>query len=230
MELPESAVDAVTLTVFGTPAPQGSKVPIPIYRGPKGGERIFTGKVVELEQNRVRIDAWRAEVEKVAKAALVDRNQRSFTGPVVMGLGLTLRRGKTVDRPRPSIAPDLDKLARSTGDAITDSGLWGDDGLVVAYSWLEKCYAGDLWLTGPFAGTPALDQPGAVIMILALDVPPDPPKPPWKRPAPAVLPARLEPAPVRGRLQGPVRPCEPSPALLEALRASGADPDAGPWA
>jgi Holliday junction resolvase RusA-like endonuclease len=221
------AVETLTLTVFGTPAPQGSKDAMPIYRNDGEGGKEFTGQVVLLESAKSGVDAWRADIVKVAKLALIEhRNRIPFLGAIAVGFRFTVHRGKTVDRRFPSVRPDLDKLARSTGDGLTDSGLIGDDALIVGFTALEKAYAGGTWLDG----SPALDRPGAVITIVALE--PNPrlvTKRRAPRPPGVPLRGRQEPAPARSRLTGPARPVEPSPALLEALRASGADPEAGPW-
>lgn len=223
----ECAVESLTLTVFGTPAPQGSKDAMPIYRNDGEGGKEFTGQVVLLESARSGVDAWRAEVVKVARPALVEhRNRVPFLGALAVGFRFTVHRGKTVTRPFPSVRPDLDKLARSTGDGLTDSGLIGDDALIVGFTALEKAYAGGTWLDG----TPALDRPGAVITIRALE--PNPrlvTKRRVPRSSAVPLPGHQESAPVRSRLVGPPRPVEPSPALLEALRASGTGSEADLW-
>lgn len=223
----EHAVGSVSLTVFGTPAPQGSKDAMPIYRNGADGQKEFTGQVVLLESAKSGVDAWRAEIVKEARETLkADRDGTPFLGAIAVGFQFTVHRGKTVKRAFPSVRPDLDKLARSTCDGLTDSGLIGDDALVVAFSRLEMAYAGGIWLDGSVA----LAEPGALITITALEPNPAPSKPRRARPAGEPLAARLEPAPVRRRLRGPVTPMEPSPALLEALRASGADPEASLWA
>ncbi len=71
--------------------------------------------------------------------------------------------------------PDLSKLLRSTEDALTTSGVWTDDGRVVAYRLLAKVYPGEgsLW---PGCPDLSLPEPGARIIL-------------WTAPAPqAALP------------------------------------------
>jgi hypothetical protein len=58
----------------------------------------------------------------------------------------------------------VSKLIRSTEDALTDSGAWKDDALVVEYDRAAKVYIGE--------DPEALDAPGAriVVRLLALQV------------------------------------------------------------
>ena len=72
----------------------------------------------------------------------------------------TLPKPKSAPKRRqtfPATKPDLSKLARSTEDAISDSGLWPDDARVVEYISLAKRYPGE--------GVDALDRPGCVVKI-----------------------------------------------------------------
>ena len=58
---------------------------------------------------------------------------------------------------RPAGYPDLDKLARSTGDALKSAGVLKDDGRIAEYRRLAKVWAGE--------DPDALDSPGVVIRI-----------------------------------------------------------------
>jgi Holliday junction resolvase RusA-like endonuclease len=231
--LPAVSSDQVSFLVFGTPAPQGSKKALPIYSGPRKGLtkaerkrlRVFTGKVNMVEQNKKNIDPWRDAVQQEARMVFLRRKRKAFTGPVTVGMGFTLERGKSVTRELPCNRPDISKLVRSTEDAITDAKLWRDDGLVTSYIWLEMVYAGDLFRTGPMAGHRAPARPGVVILIAAVDVLEGPADPGAGSAGHPVKPQRAsngsrsaqEP---RARSLGPATPVKPSAALLEALRAS----------
>lgn len=154
--LPVCGAAMISLIVFGTPAPQGSK------RHVGGGVMIESSKKVKPWRDAVRSDA----VEIRAGAEPLD-------GPLVADMVFTFNRPKSHYRtgknahllrddapPRPTGAPDLSKLARSTEDALTDAGLWRDDSRVVEYRRLAKVYAG--------ADPDALNSPGATIRVLSL--------------------------------------------------------------
>jgi hypothetical protein len=72
----------------------------------------------------------------------------------------TFIRPKSVSRAkraRPCTYPDLSKLCRATEDAITSSGLWRDDSLVVEYTRLAKVFCNE--------DLEALPRPGCLIHI-----------------------------------------------------------------
>lgn len=120
-------MEPVALTVFGLPAPQGSK-------------RIFNGRLVEASS--VKLNKWRKELTKVATTYISDNNVELFDGPVQLRITFYLPRPKTVKRELPTVPPDLDKLIRAVGDGLTDSKIWTDDSLVVSLI-CEKVYADD---------------------------------------------------------------------------------------
>jgi Holliday junction resolvase RusA-like endonuclease len=114
--------------VRGTPAPQGSK------RGfvSKGG------RVHVVEQQDARIKSWREAVRAEAQRAI--GGDDSLSGPVIVYARFYLprpkshyRTGRRAHELRPDAptwvakSPDLDKLLRSTLDALTDAGAWLDD-------------------------------------------------------------------------------------------------------
>src|ERR1700733_10793757 len=124
------------ITVYGTPAPQGSKRAFAV-RG-KGGAP--TGRVAVIESSHDRVKSWRQAVVD----AIEDADWLPLAGPVVAQITFFKRRPKShyrTDRnagqlrdsapPRPHGKPDLSKLLRATEDAITDAGLWADDAQVV---------------------------------------------------------------------------------------------------
>lgn len=116
------------LTVFGEPAPQGSKI----------AHALPGGKIVMREVSK-KIDPWRGAV-KMAVLNLVGDDFEPFDAPLEIETTFFLKRGSTIRRPLPAVAPDLDKLERGLFDALTGAGVWRDDSLVVS-SISKKVYA-----------------------------------------------------------------------------------------
>lgn len=141
----------ITIRVTGTPAPQGSKRARPIYRGSKkNGTREFTGKV-NLTEMSPNVEAWREAVQRDAQAAVENYNRimrmatypdlfQALTVPVQIEIIFLIARPKSAKRPFPSVAPDLDKLVRSTLDGLTSAGVLSDDKIVCGLI-TEKVYA-----------------------------------------------------------------------------------------
>lgn len=111
--------------VPGLPAPQGSK------------RHVGNGVMIE---SSAKVKPWR---EAVKAAALAERVAHT-PGPVSIALHFMFPRpkshygtGKNAHIQKPSaptwhsVKPDLDKLIRSTLDALTDCGLIDDDSRVV---------------------------------------------------------------------------------------------------
>lgn len=124
--------------VYGSPAPQGSK---------RGFNNPKTGGVIIVEQQSRRVKSWRDDVKAAALQQMQAVSQGiwdSFTGPIHVLAVFQLQRprnhygsGRNATRlkdsaPRyPARMPDLDKLERSTYDALTAAGVWNDDGQIV---------------------------------------------------------------------------------------------------
>jgi crossover junction endodeoxyribonuclease RusA len=126
----------VYFEVYGTPAPQGSKVGFAVR---KGG--VLTGKVALVESSKPRVKTWRQDVMDAAEKAVEGVPE---LGPVTLGVCFWMRRpaghygtGRNAMVLRasapaaPTGKPDLSKLVRSTEDALTDAGVWKDDAQVV---------------------------------------------------------------------------------------------------
>ncbi len=135
--------DYIRFRVYGLPGAQGSKHARPIYRG-NGATRQFTGKVAQQEQSR-KVAPWRSDVKAAAEAALPD-GWVLYDGPIAVqvvfifarpkshygtGRNAHLLRDGAASRPTGKNVGDLDKLQRSTFDALTAAGVWGDDSQVV---------------------------------------------------------------------------------------------------
>lgn len=162
------------LTVYGKPAPQGSK-------SPKG-----KGRMVESSEY---VPPWREAVKAAAIAAMKARSIATYggvgqvsllrlDGPLVADMVFTMgykpnskptwwpageRWSKTLWW-RPASAPDLSKLIRGTEDALQDAGAIRDDARIVGYGRLDKVFVDQ-------PGDPdALQAAGAVIRLWKLPV------------------------------------------------------------
>jgi crossover junction endodeoxyribonuclease RusA len=146
----EDAVSApqLVITVHGEPAPQGSK------------RHVGRGVMVE---SSAKVKPWR-EAVKTAARDWMDSDTDIFMGtpaigPVVIEVTFTLRKPASAPKTRttwPQRKPDLDKLLRSTFDALSDAGVWVDDSQVVEVT-ARKVF--------PDEGIDAMSHPGAVIRL-----------------------------------------------------------------
>jgi crossover junction endodeoxyribonuclease RusA len=133
------------IIVYGAPAPQGSK------------RHVGRGILVESSK---RCKPWREAVHWAA----VESKAR-VQGPVEVVMVFTLPKPQSAPKRRrtwPDRRPDLDKLQRSTLDALVSAGAIEDDGRVVAIR-AAKVFPGE-W-------PEALDAPGARIRVEAVDGP-----------------------------------------------------------
>lgn len=149
-------VPACAFHVFGTPGPQGSKNARAIYAG-KGADRAFTGRVAMHESSK-KVAPWREAVKWQGRAAY--GTQPLLEGPLVVDMVFTLLRPQSAPkrvRARPAKLPDLDKLMRATGDALTGI-VYTDDSRIIGARRLEKVYANDI-------DPDALALPGAIIRV-----------------------------------------------------------------
>ena len=111
----------MTLTVHGTPAPQGSK--------------RHVGRGVMIESSK-KVKPWR-EAVKWAAIERMDRSkseyggfgqEEAFAGPVTVEIDFYFVHPKSGKRRGThSVKPDIDKLLRSTFDALKDAGVFEDD-------------------------------------------------------------------------------------------------------
>ena len=131
------------IIVFGAPAPQGSK------------RHVGSGILVESSK---RCKPWREAVHWAA----VESKAR-VRGPVEVTMIFTLPKPQSAPKRRrtwPDRRPDLDKLQRSTLDALVSAGAIEDDARVVAIR-AAKVF--------PNECPEALDAPGARIRVEPLD-------------------------------------------------------------
>jgi hypothetical protein len=151
--------DMVTMTVRGTPAPQGSKTAFRVGKGAKA-------RTVVTESGRAKLGPWRDAVAIACREQLDARGGRQLGGdggrhgaPVLACVRFMLPKPRS--RPKYLLwavaKPDLDKLVRGVLDACgTDAGLLAEDSRVVAI-YASKRYA-----------EPG-QAPGAWIRLVTLD-------------------------------------------------------------
>lgn len=144
------------ITVVGIPAPQGSK---------KGF--VVKGKVVMAESSK-KVAPWRQDVKAAALKAIEGSDTYPLTGPVHVTIsflmprpGYHFRTGARASELKPNAPthvdkkPDVDKLLRSTFDALGEAGVWRDDAQVASLT-VAKAYANG--------------HPGAVIDVAPVPV------------------------------------------------------------
>ena len=145
----------ITFIVHGMPAPQGSKRFV-------GTTKTGRGLLVESSK---KVKPWRQDV---LAAAIQAREQLGalcpLDGPLLVSMVFTLPKPASAPKKRrtwPDKKPDVSKLARSTEDAISDSGLWVDDARVVGYTRLAKVFPGE--------DPDALASPGVRVTVKRAD-------------------------------------------------------------
>ncbi|MFJ2279164.1 RusA family crossover junction endodeoxyribonuclease [Streptomyces sp. NPDC087866] len=148
------------IAVHGLPGPQGSKTAVGYGRSRK------TGRAIPLmRESSLKVKPWRANVTAAIHAALLTGEAQHLAGPVRADITFTMPKPARAPKRRrtyPAVTPDMDKLERSTYDAITESGIWEDDGRVIE-NHNRKVYPGE--------HPDALAQPGAIIRLYTLGDP-----------------------------------------------------------
>lgn len=135
----------LNITVYGTPGPQGSKKHV--------------GRGIMVESSKL-VKPWREAVVWAAREALAGRG--AITGPCVVDIVFSLRKPASAPKKRktyPDRKPDIDKLERSTYDALVTAGVIEDDARIVENR-NAKVWAGEF---------PGLDVPGAVIIVKGIE-------------------------------------------------------------
>lgn len=113
--------------VPGTPAPQGSK------------SQTRTGRMYEASSKALR--PWRNDVAFMAKK-VASQEQCWLKGAVCVEVEFRFKRPKSLPKKvqHHTRKPDLDKLQRAIGDALTISGLIEDDSCIAEWR-CRKVYA-----------------------------------------------------------------------------------------
>jgi len=117
----------ITFDVLGRPAPQGSKKSI-------GNNRF-------VESSKF-LPAWRNAVRLAAENAVTINGWTRVGGPVELEVLFYLDRPSTItktSRPYPIVPPDIDKLLRGVGDALTGVIYDDDSQIIRVLAW--KTYA-----------------------------------------------------------------------------------------
>lgn len=153
-------MSTLRIVVHDLPAPQGSK---------RGLVNRHTGRVALVESSR-RLPVWREAVKAAALVAAAEGGAFITGGPVAVSITFTMprpgyhwRTGRNAHLLRdgaakaPTGKPDLDKLVRSTLDALTAAGVFGDDAQVVELV-CSKVYPST-------TGEDSLPYPGGVIRV-----------------------------------------------------------------
>jgi crossover junction endodeoxyribonuclease RusA len=124
-----------TFVIYGVPVPQGSMRHV--------GKGVIVSKTPKLKE-------WRARVAEVIRNQAGEPNHLS---PAIVSVQFYMPKPKTLNRLLPTVPPDLDKLQRAIGDAISiDVQYLHDDSQIVEWH-AQKLYS---------------DKPCAIISIQLL--------------------------------------------------------------
>ncbi|WP_185893615.1 RusA family crossover junction endodeoxyribonuclease [Streptomyces sp. WAC08241] len=151
---------SLTVAVHGLPGPQGSKTAVGQRRSRRTGRLVTV-----MKESSDKVKPWRDKVQKAIEEAIAKGKAQPLTGPVYAHITFTLPKPASAPKRRrtyPNVKPDIDKLERSTYDAITSAKAWKDDGSVIE-NHSRKVY--------PNEHPDALTEPGAVIRLYTLGDP-----------------------------------------------------------
>jgi Holliday junction resolvase RusA-like endonuclease len=101
---------------------------------PQGSMKVIHGRVLHSQGSALAV--WRSTIGWEAKL----RGATPHNYPVKITINFIMPRPKTVKRPYPSVAPDLDKLVRGVLDGLT--GIAYDDDSQVVEIHARKIYGG----------------------------------------------------------------------------------------
>lgn len=152
-------MEVLVIEVRDTPQPQGSKRGFPVRR--KDG-RVGVNMASDNDAN---LTTWREAVKEAARKAMTAGEWKELQFPITelpVGMQVTFTKNKPKSAPKrrrtwPITKPDLDKLKRAVGDALTAAGVYKDDAQVVT-SIEHKDYVGS-------SVPDILEVPGAVIRV-----------------------------------------------------------------
>ena len=114
------------LVVTGVPVPQGSL------------KHIGRGRLIPSNEKKLKV--WREAIAEVANELTTDSG---FDLPAIVTVVFTLPRPKTVKRLSVTVPPDLDKLQRAVGDALSiNCKLINDDAQII--EWHSRKEYGDV--------------------------------------------------------------------------------------
>lgn len=133
----------IEVRVYGVPAPQGSKTAFV-----RGGRAVVVDGSSAV--GRQKLSSWRSEV---ARECHNERPSEPLSGPLFVNIIFFMPKPKSAPKGKVwcDKKPDIDKLIRSTFDAMTGV-IYNDDSQVVAIN-ARKAYAS------------SEEPPGAIITV-----------------------------------------------------------------
>lgn len=124
----------LNVAVYGLPIQQGSKQP----------GKVVNGRSTMYEAKAAILKDWRKHVVSTIQAKHPLGLPPMESGPIFARVLFAFEQPKNLPADRngwPATTPDLDKLQRGIGDALTMSGIWLDDRKVVRWDTM-KAYVG----------------------------------------------------------------------------------------
>jgi|SRR6056297_902806 len=108
----------IQFAVVGVPVPQGSM------------KHIGNGRLIP--NNDKKLKDWR---KVIAKSALEQTDVRGYSDGLRVTAFFVFEKPKSVKRDQPTVPPDLDKLCRAVGDAISiDANIINDDSQIIEWN------------------------------------------------------------------------------------------------
>ncbi|HEY6360732.1 MAG TPA: RusA family crossover junction endodeoxyribonuclease [Vicinamibacterales bacterium] len=133
-------------TVYGAAQPQGS-----LTADRRGRMR---------HSNHASLMAWRSDIRAAMQVHVPHIAHALFSGPLAVRIVFAIPKPPSVSRRRlfPTVAPDLDRLVRAVGDALTQTVVRDDSQIVHWDAW--KVYT-----DGPAEARIELWEPDAVVPL-----------------------------------------------------------------
>jgi crossover junction endodeoxyribonuclease RusA len=130
---------ALRIVVHGAPATQGSK------------KAFLRGKKIVMVEMDEKLPGWRAAVESAARLAAGPKWETIDDAVSISG-EVRLLKPRTTKYPHaPAGAPDLDKLQRAIGDALTKAAVIKDDARITHWNirkvWADQTPGADITIT-----------------------------------------------------------------------------------
>jgi crossover junction endodeoxyribonuclease RusA len=124
----EEAVRSLRIVAHGAPATQGSK------------KAFLRGKKIVMVEMDEKLPGWRATVESAARLAAGPKWDTIDSAVSISGEIRLLKPQTTKYPASPAGTPDLDKLQRAIGDALTKAAVIKDDARITHWN-IRKTWA-----------------------------------------------------------------------------------------